>query len=49
VLSPNDRKLREDMTRIQALKTKSNEGMGSKISNFISGGIYNEKESKIKK
>ena len=41
--------MRDDLTRLTALKAKANEGIGSKISNFIKGGIYNEKESKIKK
>ena len=48
-LSPNDRKLRQDLEVLNKEKAKHNETFGQKISNYIKGGIYNEKESKIKK
>ena len=49
MLQPNDRKLRTELEKLQKENKKANQSFGEKISNFISGGIYNEKKTNLKK
>jgi len=48
-IQPNDRKLRQELEKLNEQRKKEQMTMGQKISSFISQGIYNEKDPKIKK
>lgn len=48
-IQPNDRKLRQELEKLNEEKKKQEMTMGQRISNFLSQGIYNEKDPKIKK
>jgi cyclophilin family peptidyl-prolyl cis-trans isomerase len=48
-LQPNDKKLRKDLEELKEIEKKQNAGFGSRLANFISEGIYNDKSTKLKK
>ena len=48
-MQPNDRKLRDEYKKLTDLNKEQKTSLGSKISNFISGGIYDEKKTNVKK
>jgi len=49
VLNPNDKKLRDDLTKLKEEEAKHNETVGSKMFSFFKEGIYNEKTTNLKK